>query len=74
MKSKVLGGVSLGEGFLRGVSLGEGFSLRGLKSSEEDGLENISDIKAAFEEFQRLQSVADIAEVAIDVGLGLITS
>jgi len=47
----------------RGVSLGEGFSLRELKSSKEDGLENISDIDVAVEEFQRLQSVADIAEV-----------
>ena len=55
----------------RGVSLGEGFSLRELKSSKEDGLENISDIDVAFEEFQRLQSVADIAEVAIDVSLGV---
>ena len=55
----------------RGVSLGEGFSLRELKSSKEDRLENISDIDVAFEEFQRLQSVADIAEVAIDVSLGV---
>jgi len=55
----------------RGVSLGEGFSLRELKSSENDGLENISDIDVAFEEFQRLQSIADIAEVAIDVSLGV---
>jgi hypothetical protein len=45
----------------RGVSLGEGFILRGLESSEDDGLENIGDIDVAFEEFQRLQSVADIA-------------
>jgi hypothetical protein len=55
----------------RGVSLGEGFSLRELKSSKEDGLENISDIDVAFEEFQCLQSVVDIAEVAIDVSLGV---
>ncbi len=47
----------------RGLSLGEGFSLR--------GLENIGDIDVVFEEFQRLQSVADITEVAIDVGLGV---
>ena len=53
----------------RGVSLGEGFILRGLERSENNGLENIGDIDVAFEEFQHLQSVADIAEVAIDVGL-----
>ena len=55
----------------RGVSLGEGFILRGLERSENNGLENIGDIDVAFEEFQHLQSVADIAEVAIDVSLGL---
>ena len=55
----------------RGVSLGEGFILRGLERSENNGLENIGDIDVAFEEFQHLQSVADIAEVAIDVSLGV---
>ena len=55
----------------RGVSLGEGFILRGLERSEDDGLENICDIDVAFEEFQRLQSVSDITEVAIDVSLGV---
>ena len=37
----------------RCVSLGEGFSLKGLKSSKEDGLENISDIEVGSEELQR---------------------
>jgi hypothetical protein len=55
----------------RVVSLGEGFILRGLELSENDGLENIGDIDVAFEEFQHLQSVADIAEVVIDVSLGV---
>jgi len=45
-----------------GVGLGEGLSLRGLKSSEDDGLENVSDIDVAGEEFQHFQSVSDIAE------------
>ena len=49
-----------------GEGLSEGLSLRGLKSSEDDGLENVSDIDVAGEEFQHLQSVADIADVAID--------
>jgi hypothetical protein len=54
-----------------GVGLGEGLSLRGLKRSEDDGLEDVSDIDVASEEFQHFQSVADIAEVEIDVGLGV---
>ena len=54
-----------------GEGLSEGLSLRGLKSSEDDGLENVSDIDVAGEEFQHFQSVADIDEVAIDVGLGV---
>jgi hypothetical protein len=55
----------------RCVSLGEGFSLRGLESSKEDGLENISEVKVGAEELQCFQCVADIAEVTIDVGLGV---
>ena len=54
----------------RGVSLGEGFSLRELKSSKEDGLENISDIDVAFEEFQRLQSVASARKILLQRGVG----
>jgi len=54
-----------------GVGLSEGLCLRGLKSSEDDGLENVSDIDVAGEEFQHFQSVADIAEVAVDVSLGV---
>ena len=37
----------------------------------DDGLEDISNIDVASEEFQHFQSVADIAEVAIDIGLGV---
>ncbi len=45
--------------------------LESFKSSEDDRLENVSDIDVVGEEFQHFQSVADIAEVAIDVSLGL---
>jgi hypothetical protein len=55
----------------RGINLGEGFILKGLERSEDDGLENIGDIDVAFEEFQHLQSVADIVKVEINVGLGV---
>ena len=68
-ESEVLGIIEVVQD--QGVGLGEGLSLRGLKSSEDDGLEHVSDIDVAGEEFQHLQSVADIAEVAIDVNLGL---
>jgi hypothetical protein len=54
-----------------GVGLGEGFSLRGLKSSQDDGLEDVSNVDVATEEVQHFQSVADIAEMAIDIGLGV---
>ena len=54
-----------------GVGLGEGLSLRGLKSSQDDGLEDSLKIDVAAEKCQHLQSVADIAEVAIDIGLGV---
>ena len=43
----------------------------GLKSSQDDGLEDVSNIDVATEKGQHLQSVADIAEMAIDVGLGV---
>ncbi len=42
----------------RGVSLGEGLGLRGLKSSEEDGLEHISDIDVVFEELRGTSAFA----------------
>jgi len=42
----------------RCVSLGEGFSLRGLESNREDGLENISEVKVGAEELQCFQCVA----------------
>jgi len=54
-----------------GVGLGEGLGLRGLKSSQDNGLEDVSNIDVATEKGQHLQSVADIAEMAIDVGLGV---
>ena len=63
-ESEVLGIIEVVQD--QGVCLAEGLSLRGLESSEDDGLENVSDIDVAGEEFQHLQSVADIADVAID--------
>jgi hypothetical protein len=37
-----------------GVGLGEGLCLRGLKSSQDDGLENVGDINVVTEEGQHL--------------------
>jgi hypothetical protein len=53
-----------------GVGFGEGLSLRGLKSSQDDGLEDGFDINVVTEEGEHLQSVRDIAKMTIDVGLG----
>ena len=55
----------------RGISLGEGLGLRGLKSGEEDGLEHLGEIDGAFEELQCCKCFVDIAEVTINVGLGV---